>query len=352
MIKTVVNASKKYDILIERGILSRCGEHIKEVKNPCNVMIVCDENVETLYFETVKASLENSGFKVIKHTFAPGEKSKCFSEFERLLVHCAKETLTREDLLVALGGGVCGDLTGFAASCYLRGVPFVQIPTTYLACVDSSVGGKTAIDLEQGKNLVGTFYQPLLVITDPEVFLTLDKTNYACGAAEAIKCGIIGDEALFEMFFDNPQNRTDEIIAACTKLKSKIVEEDEFDNGARQLLNLGHTFGHAVEQKSGFKLPHGLAVAVGCAMAARAAASLEICKKEDAKKIIEALELNGLPTETNFSAKELASAALNDKKRRGESITFVLPEKIGKCILCKKNISQLEDMFARGLGVI
>ena len=214
MIKTSVNASKKYDILIERGILNKCGIYIKEVKNPCRVMVVCDKTVEALYFETVKNSLENSGFEVLKHTFAPGEKSKCFSEFEKLLVHCAEEALTRDDLLVALGGGVCGDLSGFSASCYLRGIPFIQIPTTYLACVDSSVGGKTAIDLEQGKNLVGTFYQPLLVLTDPKTFDTLDEENYMCGAAEAVKCGIIGDKALFDVFLNEPKEKIEEIIAA------------------------------------------------------------------------------------------------------------------------------------------
>lgn len=352
MIKTLVNTSKKYEILIESGILDSCGKYIKEVKKPCRAMVVCDENVEKLYFERVKNSLEKNGFEVLKHTFPAGEKSKCIAEFAKILEHCASEALTRDDLIIALGGGVCGDLAGFSASCYLRGISLVQIPTTYLACVDSSVGGKTAVDLKSGKNLAGTFYQPLVVITDPGTFETLDSVNYCCGAAEAVKCGIIGDEKLFEMFAEGKGDKTGEIVAACTRLKSRIVEEDEFDNGARQLLNLGHTFGHAIEQKSGFETPHGIAVAIGCAMAARAAASLGICERETALRIIEVLKKNGLPAETEFSAEELSGAALKDKKRRGDSITFVLPEKIGKCGLYKKNVSEIENIFERGLSDI
>lgn len=349
MIKTVVNASIKYDILIERGLIRTCGKYIKEVIPSGKALIITDSNAK-IYLEPVKRSLEENGFSCIEYVFNAGESSKSIEEFEKILEFAAANGLTRSDFIVALGGGVCGDLSGFAAASYMRGIKFVQIPTTLLAAVDSSVGGKTAVNLKGGKNLAGAFHQPSLVITDPDTFKSLDKEYYLDGVSESIKYGILSDKELFDKFKGNTEENIESIIADCTRIKSKLVSEDEFDTGARQLLNLGHTFGHSIEKLSSLTISHGHAVAIGMVIAARAAEKMGLCEKGTLDEIISILKINSLPTECPFTAEEIYSGALTDKKRTGGYISVVLPEKIGKCILKKVSIEEFRTITEKGVS--
>ena len=347
MIKTIVDASIKYEILIRRGLLASCGKYIKEILPQGKVLIIADTNTK-MYLDTVKTSLIENGFSCIEYIFEAGESSKSIEEYEKILEFAAENTITRSDFIIALGGGVCGDLAGFVAANYMRGIKFVQIPTTLLAAVDSSVGGKTAVNLKGGKNLVGAFHQPSLVITDPDTFETLDKEYYLDGISESIKYGILSSRKLFDKFKSDTSENIEEIIAECTKIKSELVREDEFDTGTRQLLNLGHTFGHAIEKLSNLKVSHGHAVAIGMVMASRAAEKMGICESGILAEVKEILTKNALPTCSPYSAEEIYNAALNDKKRTGGYVTIVLPEKIGKCILKKVSIEEFKTIVEKG----
>jgi len=261
----------------------------------------------------------------------------------------AENQLTRTDCTFALGGGVVGDLAGFAAATYLRGIRFIQIPTTLLAMVDSSVGGKTAIDIPAGKNLVGAFYQPSLVLCDPKTLDTLSKEIFADGCAEVIKYGIINDKQLFEKLKSPIKPQIENVIEACVTDKRDVVNADERDVGVRQLLNLGHTAAHSIETISHFEISHGSAVAIGTAIISRAAAKLGYCPESDTNQIIAMLELYGLPTECPYTAGELAEVALRDKKRNGDTINLIVPFGIGNSQIHKIPVTDLEGFFAAGL---
>lgn len=340
-----VKTSATYEVLIGSGLLQKAGEAVKKVISPCKAAIVTDSTVVHLYEETVRKSLTEAGFSVCTFVFPAGEASKNIHTLSHLLEFLAKEEMTRTDLIVALGGGVTGDLAGFGAAVYLRGIPFVQIPTTFLAAIDSSVGGKTAVDLEAGKNLAGAFYQPKLVLCDTDVLQTLPEVVFADGIAEALKYGVLGDAALFEKIAGGDfRQDLEEIIETCVSMKRDVVEEDEFDTGKRQLLNLGHTFGHAIEQKSHFQMTHGHAVAIGMHLIAKAAEAKGIAEKGTAATIAKALEQNQLPKETEFSPAEVAEGTLRDKKRRGGTISFVFPKKIGACEIVKIPVEEVEAL--------
>ena len=254
------------------------------------------------------------------------------------------------DCVAALGGGVTGDMAGFAAAVYLRGIRYVQLPTTLLAAVDSSVGGKTAVDLTAGKNLAGAFCQPAAVICDTDCLKTLPPDVFADGAAEAVKTGVLSDEALFALFEDGTLTADPgEVIARCVAYKAGVVERDEKEQGERKLLNLGHTVGHAIEKCSGYVIPHGHAVAAGLAVIARAAEALGWTEESLAARITACLSKNGLPTGTDYSAEALAEAALSDKKRAGGDITLVVPRKIGHCELRKVPVADLLPIIRAGL---
>ena len=344
-----VRASGNYDIRIGKGLLECVGELICEVKKPCKTVVVTDSNVDALYLAKVMKSLENSGYTPLKYVFPAGETSKNAKTFIDILEFLASEKITRSDLLIALGGGVAGDITGFAASCYLRGIDFVQLPTTLLAAVDSSVGGKTAIDLEAGKNLAGAFYQPIAVICDTDTFMTLPEREKACGFAEVIKYAVLFDESFFR---DLSCEKGDIIgmVEKCVIFKRDVVERDEFDRGERKLLNLGHTAAHGIEKVSGYSLTHGEAVAVGMVIAARISENLNLCEKGLSEIIKNLLKKYNLPTDYAISARQLCDAALSDKKREGGTITLVLPEKIGKCVLYDLDINELEVIFENALN--
>ncbi len=345
-----VSASREYDILIGSGLLPRAGALISDISHSRYAAIVTDDTVDRLYAGVLESSLEQIGFKTVKFVIAHGERSKNAENYVALLNFLAEKHLTRGDTVIALGGGVVGDLAAFAAATYLRGIRLVQAPTTLLAAVDSSVGGKTAIDLVQGKNLAGAFYQPSLVICDHGTLATLPLETFRDGCSESIKCAVIGDEELFDHLFERGKNfDTEFVISRCVGLKRDIVADDEFDTGKRQLLNLGHTVGHAIEKLSGYEISHGSAVAAGMAVITRAAAAKGICSRDSAERILSALERFGLPTGTDFGCAELYDAMLSDKKISGDAITLVMPERVGRCILMKTPVTELADILKAGL---
>ena len=348
MRKVNVRASSEYDILVGKGLLDRAGELISKVKKPCSAVIITDSNVDVLYSERLKKSLVKEGFEVYKFTFNAGEKSKNATTFIEILEKMAQWKITRSDLVIALGGGVVGDITGFASACYLRGIDFVQIPTTLLSAVDSSVGGKTAIDLLAGKNLAGAFYQPRLVICDTDTFSTLPQREIACGYAEVIKYAVLFDEEFFTQL-DEGKTDIDTVVEKCVTFKRDVVQRDEFDKGERKLLNLGHTAAHGIEKVSDFEVSHGEAVAVGTVIAAKISENKGLCQKGISEKIRTVLNKYNLPDEYDVSAQQLYEAAKSDKKREGEKITLVLVEKIGKCVLCEVDVEELEEMFSKAL---
>lgn len=335
MNKLRVNAGKGYNILIEKGILESCGKYIKEVKNAKKICLVSDTNVFNIYGKTVEKSLEENGFKTVTYVFSAGEASKTTQTAVSIVEFMAQNELTRNDLVVALGGGVCGDMAGFAAAVYLRGIDFIQIPTSLLAQVDSSVGGKTAVDLPQGKNLCGAFHQPLLVLIDSNTLDTLTPHFFSDGMAEAIKMGCIKSASLFEKIErENARDIIDDIIFECVSLKAEVVECDEKEHGERALLNFGHTVGHAIEKLYNFtSVSHGEAVGIGMVLISKAAENNGITEKGTAKRIASVLEKYGLKTTDSHSADEIIAAMHADKKRTGEEIKFIFVDKIGSSLI-------------------
>ena len=345
-----VRASTHYHVEIGSGLLPFLGPKAAALGRANKVCIVSDSNVWPLYGAAADASLHAAGLETCAFVFPAGEASKNGTTFLALLNFLAENRLSRSDLLVALGGGVVGDLTGFAAACYQRGIRFIQVPTTLLAAVDSSVGGKTAIDLPAGKNLAGAFWQPSLVLCDTDCLATLPEDIFRDGCAEVIKTAILFDEQLFmELVRDGLRFDREAVISACVRHKRDIVNADEFDRGQRNLLNLGHTFGHAAERLSDFSLSHGRAVAIGTAIAARAAARTGLCPQGTATRIMWLLEHFGLPIFTHHSAAELMTAALSDKKRSGDTVSLILPLKIGECAITPTPVSELESFIQAGL---
>ena len=349
MIRIPVKASRDYEVLVERGLLDRAGEIVCRVTRAQTVALVAGENVYPLYGAQVTASLEAAGLRVLPFVITPGESSKTLETYGELLRFLSENRLTRSDALIALGGGVTGDLTGFAAATYQRGVDFVQIPTTLLAMVDSSVGGKTAVDLPTGKNQVGAFWQPAAVLCDPDTLRTLPEAEYRCGSAEVLKYGVLGSAAFFASLRQTPIcEQEEQVIEKCVTMKRDIVHEDEYDRGLRQLLNLGHSFGHAVEQCSGFRVLHGQAVAIGMAIMARAAAAKGYCSAETCEEILALLRQYGLPTETDYPLPELAAAMGTDKKLTGKMMHLVVPREIGRCEILPVPLAEIPDWLRAG----
>ena len=348
--KTVsVSASRRYDIQIERGLLRRAGELVRGVTNAGTVMLVSDDSVWPLYGETVQKSLVDAGFSVCRFVFPHGESSKCAKTYLALLDALCENRLTRADAALALGGGVVGDLTGFVASTYLRGIGFIQIPTTLLAMVDSSVGGKTAIDLPAGKNLAGTFYQPWLVLCDPDCLTTLPEEIFRDGCAEVIKYAVLGNAPFFDdLRAGSAHAQLEHIIETCVTMKRDIVAQDEFDRGQRQLLNLGHTFGHGIEACSGFAVSHGSAVAIGMAMMVRAAAAFGLCTEKTRDTVVDILRQYDLPVDCAFRAEDMLPTVLHDKKAAGDTINLIVPTAVGQCRIVKTPASEIMDWLRAG----
>lgn len=323
------------------------GEAARNIVSGNTIVVVTDENVKPLYLDRYMQSLKAAGFDVYSFTIAPGEESKSGKVYLELLNYLAEIPLTRADALVALGGGVVGDLTGFAAATYLRGIKVIQVPTTLLAVVDSSIGGKTAVNLEAGKNLAGAFHQPALIWRDVSALDTLPEEEYLNGMAEVVKYGVIADAELWKILFNyvNVKNEMPVVIQKCVDIKTRIVQDDEFDTGVRQLLNFGHTIGHAIEKASNFEISHGFAVAKGMAEIARISAEQGWCSKECADEIRQLLENYGFDLSIDYSKEELYDIMLSDKKRKGGVIDLVVPERIGKCRLERVTTQQLKEIL-------
>ncbi len=336
MNKVHVTASRSYDVCIGQDLLSQIGPMARKLSKASKAAIISDSNVWPLHGKAVADSLESAGFELVSFAFPAGEQSKNGQIYLEILNFLAEHQLTRSDLLIALGGGVVGDMTGFVAATYLRGVSFIQVPTSLLAMVDSSVGGKTAIDLPAGKNLCGAFWQPCLVLCDTDALSTLPPEVFRDGCAEVIKYGILYDVPLFEhletqgLAFDR-----ETVITRCVELKRDVVAQDEFDTGARMKLNLGHTLGHAIEKNSNFRVSHGQAVAMGMAIVTRAAAP------HLADRVIRCLTKFQLPVASDVPPADLAQAALSDKKRSGGTVNLILPRAIGHCDIVPTPVEQL-----------
>ncbi len=343
-----VNAQTPYDIVIGRGLLHDAGKMIAEVIDPCKLCVVTDSNVGALYAEELLITLADAGFETCIFRFEAGEKNKTTSTLVSMLEYMARQELTRADAVVALGGGVTGDLAGFAASVYMRGIKYVQIPTSLLACLDSSVGGKTATDLAAGKNYVGTFWQPSLVICDYGLLDTLPKERYADGLAEAIKCGVIRSRELFQ-YLGGVSPDPGQIIRQSIEIKKAVVEEDEREQGLRAVLNFGHSVGHAIEKCSNYTITHGYAVGIGMVVISKAAYNRGLVSEDFSVPISVLLEHCGLPTEAPFSAADLAEAMLADKKRRGNQIKLVIAEEIGKAKFYDLPITELRAFVSAGM---
>lgn len=353
-----VSASGSYDIIIEDNILKRSGEFVRAVVSGRRAVLVTDDIVEPLYSGTVEKSLIESGFEVSRFVIPNGEASKNAGNFVKLLEFAASHGLSRKDVIIALGGGVVGDLAGFAASAYMRGTAFVQLPTTLLAAVDSSVGGKTAIDLEAGKNLAGAFYQPKLVLCDCTVFDTLPEEIFADGMAEVIKYGAIADRELWGWLKEPLDGaKIEKIVARCVEIKRDVVEKDEYDTGLRQILNFGHTIGHAIEKCSGYTVSHGRAVAAGMAVMAEISditAETENGKADGengslASDMKEMLKRHKLPYSVQFTADELCGPICSDKKGDGDSVNLILLNTIGDCFIRNTAITDIKKLLLRVL---
>lgn len=337
---------REYEIIIDAGILEKSGEIVRKLSDAKKAAVVTDSNVGPLYADRTLESLKGSGFETWLITVPAGEKSKSQEFLSRLYDEMLDFRLTRTDLIIALGGGVVGDLTGYAAASLLRGIPYVQIPTTLLAQVDSSVGGKVAIDLPQGKNLVGAFNQPKAVIIDTECLRTLDDRVLSDGMAEVIKYGAVKDEKLFKLL-ENITNKKElfanigDIIYNCCNIKRMVVEDDEFDTGGRMILNFGHTFGHAIEKQYHYETyTHGEGVAVGMVMACEYGEKIGLTEKGTAERMIKILENYNLPREVEISGSELAEAVAVDKKGVGSRINLILLNKIGDVSIKKLEKSE------------
>lgn len=344
MERVSIRTAPAYEAVVGRGLLRSAGELIAGAVGGRHALIAADEHVAPLYLETVRERMEAAGFRAEGWTFPAGEGAKTLATVEAMACEADARGLTRSDLFVALGGGVTGDLVGLAAALYLRGVDFVQIPTTLLAMADASVGGKTAANLPSGKNLVGAFHQPRLVICDPDTLETLPPAVYAEGMAEIIKHGAICDAGLLDRIRRGEE--IEKIVADNIRIKAEVVSRDEKEKGPRQLLNLGHTFGHALEKLSGFTIYHGEGVSVGLCVAALAAEKKGLCPAGVYAELRELLAGAGLPVTTGFTAAQIAENAMNDKKRKGDTLTVVLPTGRGRSELFPIPAAELAGLIA------
>ncbi len=338
-----IETKAPYDVLIERGLLDLVGPLIQRGLGTLRVALISDGTVDRLYGDRVERSLASAGHRVLRLSFPGGEENKTPETVVRLQEAMLRGEITRADLVVALGGGIVGDVAGFAAATYLRGIRFVQIPTTLLAALDSSVGGKTGVNLLGYKNQIGAFWQPSLVLCDPDVLQTLTEEQYADGMAEAIKYGVAFDRGLFEMLYAD--HDIEEVIRRSVAIKGDVVRADERDEGVRALLNFGHTVGHAIEKLTEHEFTHGQAVAVGMIVATRGALRMGYCRENFLDDLVGCITYRGLPNAVLATTEELISAMKSDKKRMGDEITLILPRRLGECRAERIPMSELERYF-------
>ena len=337
MMTVNVRASKEYNVEIGDGIISKLGELTKTIcPKAIKSLIVSETNVAALYLDAVKKQLEGAGLEVITYVFEAGEKSKNINEIAGMWDSMAEAGFTRTDLVVGLGGGVTTDMAGFAASTFLRGIDVIQVPTSLLAMVDAAVGGKTGIDIPMGKNQVGAFWQPSLVLEDTSFLKTLPDEVFTEGMGEVTKYAFIMDEKLFELLEKQNGSIRDDasvlenVIGMCVADKAEVINEDENDNGRRQILNYGHTAGHVIERDSGFTKPHGICVAKGMGIFIDACVRAGTLSSEDAKRMKDLLAMYKLPASDEITAEDIVKGAMNDKKKRGNILSVILVNKIGQ----------------------
>lgn len=345
MKKIHVGTSSPYDVHIKRGSLSKSGELISSVIGSKKAVVITDDTVNTLYSDVLLDSLSENGINAEVFVFPHGEKSKNLCTLSDIFDFLCEKCITRSDFLIALGGGVVGDITGFAAASFLRGIKFVQIPTTLLAQVDSSVGGKTAVDIPGGKNLVGAFKQPALVICDSNTLKTLPEEELSCGMAEVIKYGMIRDKNLFDICerhnITNIHEIMDDIIYTCINIKRQVVENDEFDKGERMILNFGHTLGHAIEGWHSYTdFTHGMGVAAGMCMITR-----RFCDNDIINRLEKCVEAYKLPISTEAPISELLPFCTKDKKCESSSISYIICHQIGHAEIKKVTVSEFSRLL-------
>lgn len=359
---TVSLGDRSYDILVGSNLLNTLGSHIKPLVPTSHVTIITDTQVAGIYLEKVEASLKAAGISSHVIQLKPGEQTKSFSQLQHIVEEILSTKPERSSMCIALGGGVIGDITGFAASIILRGISFIQVPTTLLSQVDSSVGGKTGINSTHGKNLIGSFYQPKLVIADLDVLASLSERDFLSGYAEVVKYGAINKPEFFAWLEDNVaaiRLRDPNVLRHCVlqscQAKAEIVSQDEKEKGARALLNLGHTFGHALEVELGYSgiLLHGEAVAIGMVMAFQLSAQEGYCSEADVERLVAHLEAVGLPTsvkaiEHHWDADVLIEHMHKDKKVSDGKLVFILAKGLGKSYIDKQvTVGALQQLFQR-----
>lgn len=355
------------ELRVLAGLRSKLGRLIREeFKNnlPIKIGIITDMNVANIYLEALAQDLREEGFQVWSYVLKPGDESKSVESLNEILCEMAREGFNRQDLLLALGGGVPGDITGFAAAIYMRGLSYIQVPTTLLAAIDSSIGGKTGINLASGKNMAGAFWDPAFTLTDPEYLKTLPLEVYRDGLAEAVKYGVIGIPEIWDQIRElgevmplDPKHINIEkqrgLIQTCIDLKRKIVSEDKRDLGTRMLLNFGHTIGHAIEQHSNYRISHGEAVALGMVLESKWTYEMGFTKKDLSSEIKEILmELGFLMDFTLIKYDALYPYMAMDKKHQGKKITIVAPQKLGHCDLVEIEEEQIKNFAAKAAGYL
>ena len=344
-IVTVRGVKRPYDIIIGKDIFNLIPSKIKELTKARTVAVITDDNVDRLYSEDMLQMLRAEGLSAVKFVFTHGEEHKTMDTVCEILEFLAENNVTRSDLILALGGGIVGDVAGYAASSYLRGIDFIQVPTTFLAAIDSSVGGKTGVNLRAGKNLAGAFYQPRLVLCNTRVFDTLPKENFKEGVAEAIKYGVICDKELFDLLSEGETWDLESVIERCVAIKADIVSQDEFDIGKRQLLNLGHTVAHAIEKTKNYEISHGIAVGIGMSIISEISDRMGWSCEDTNSKIVRCLENNGIPTSIDVNNEEMLTVMARDKKINADMINLVIPKKIGECVLKSIRVCELKDVL-------
>lgn len=332
--KTIeISTGRPYQVLVGRDIIKEAGIRIKGIKDYKKVVVITDDLVYRLHGDTLKESLTHAGFNYEFFFFDHGEKSKNITTLNKIYEFLTLYGVSRSDLIVAFGGGVVGDVAGFAAATYLRGLDYIQIPTTLIAQTDSSVGGKTAIDTPLGKNLVGAFYQPRLVICDTNLLKTLPRFVFNAAMAEVVKYALLSDSDLFSLLETTSiEDSIEEVVERCICIKASIVSEDEFDTGKRMILNLGHTMGHAVENHSQYAVSHGEGVSIGMAIMLKACVKHHLLEESVYQRFLALSAKFDLPTHYDKATmKELTQIAFHDKKRKDDHISIVICEGIGKC---------------------
>ena len=347
MKKFLLSTGNPYEVIVGRELLDDAGAHIKScLPLPRKLCVITDSNVNTLYAQRLLQSLKAQGYVTSKIVFPAGEHAKNLTTYLNIMEALADEGFTRSDALIALGGGVVGDLVGFAAATYLRGIAYVQIPTTYMAAVDSAVGGKTSINLQNGKNLAGAIWQPSLVLCDYSTFDSLPIEKRLDGLAEAVKSAVVSDASLLSHI---KEGNYEYVIERCISIKKSFVEADERDYGLRQILGFGHTIGHGLERLSSYSIPHGQAVATGMVVEARAAYKMGLTANDLSIELANILTDLGFDLYVRYSAEEIYHYALMDKKINGDFITMVIPDAIGKCRLQKITLTDLRTFLQVGL---